>query len=63
MATLKVTFYILLFGLMLFSVRICTVEGLVVPDMSDWYIWFNLAALAAVPTAFHSCAQLRPYSV
>lgn len=50
-ATLKVTFYILLFGLMLFSVRICTVEELVVPDMSDWYIWFNLAALAALPTA------------
>ena len=41
-ATLKVTFYVLLFGLSLFVV-------LNTPD--QWYLWANLLALAVFPTA------------
>lgn len=48
-ATLKVTFYILLFGLTLFIARLCTTETLQLP--SQWYLWGNLLALAVFPTA------------
>lgn len=48
-ATLKVTFYILLFGLMLFFVRLDFGEYITVPDR--WYLWGNLLALAIFPTA------------
>lgn len=48
-ATLKVTFYILLFGLTLFIARLCTTETLYLPN--QWYLWGNLLALAVFPTA------------
>lgn len=48
-ATLKITFYVLLFGLTLFSFRLLSVENLHVPD--QWYLWGNLFALAVFPTA------------
>ncbi len=48
-ATLKVTFYVLLFGLSLFIVRLYTSSELTVPD--EWYLWGNLIALAVFPTA------------
>ncbi len=51
MATLKVTFYILLFGLSLFVVRIFMGGGLQTPSGSDWYLWGNLIALGIFPTA------------
>lgn len=48
-ATLKVTFYVLLFGLVLFLIRVDFGQSLLVP--SKWYLWGNLMALAVFPTA------------
>lgn len=48
-ATLKVTFYVLLFGLTLFLARIFVGEGMCLPER--WYLWGNLVALAVFPTA------------
>lgn len=48
-ATLKVTFYVLLFGLSLFVARLRYSGVLNTPD--QWYLWGNLLALAVFPTA------------
>lgn len=48
-ATLKITFYILLFGLSLFLFRVNFGVSLITPD--KWYLWLNLIALAVFPTA------------
>ena len=48
-ATLKVTFYVLLFGLSLFVARLLYSGVLNTPD--TWYLWGNLLALAVFPTA------------
>lgn len=48
-ATLKVTFYVLLFGLSLFVARLLYSGVLNTPD--QWYLWGNLLALAVFPTA------------
>lgn len=48
-ATLKVTFYVLLFGLSLFAARLLYSGVLNTPD--QWYLWGNLLALAVFPTA------------
>ena len=49
MATLKVTFYVLLFGLTLFIARLYINDNLTLPN--EWYLWGNLLALALFPTA------------
>ena len=48
-ATLKVTFYVLLFGLSLFVARLLYSGVLNTPD--QWYRWANLLALAVFPPA------------
>ena len=48
-ATLKVTFYVLLFGFSLFVARLLYSGVLNTPD--QWYLWGNLLALAVFPTA------------
>ena len=48
-ATLKVTFYVLLFGISLFVARLLYSGVLNTPD--QWYLWANLLALAVFPTA------------
>lgn len=48
-ATLKVTFYVLLFGLSLFVARLLYSGVLNTPD--QWYLWASLLALAVFPTA------------
>lgn len=48
-ATLKLTFYVLLFGLSLFLVRTDFGKELYIVD--KWYLWGNLLALAVFPTA------------
>ena len=48
-ATLKLTFYVLLFGLTLFLVRTDFGQSLYILD--KWYLWGNLLALAIFPTA------------
>lgn len=47
--TLKVTFYVLLFGVTLFVGRILWGSELTLP--TQWYLWGNLLALAIFPTA------------
>ncbi|MDD6211046.1 MAG: DMT family transporter [Bacteroidales bacterium] len=47
-ATLTLTFYVLLFGLALFLVRVDFGKGLHIAD--EWYLWGNLLALAIFPT-------------
>ncbi len=49
MATLQVTFYVLLFGLTLFITRLYVNDNLRLPN--EWYLWGNLLALAVFPTA------------
>ena len=49
MATLKVTFYVLLFGVSLFVVRLWMSHDLPLP--TRWWLWGNLVALAVFPTA------------
>jgi len=48
-ATLKITFYILLFGLSLFLIRVNFGATLIMPE--KWYLWFNPIALAVFLTA------------
>ena len=47
--TVKVTFYVLLFGWTVFAVRLMAAGSLNTP--SQWYLWGNLLALAVFPTA------------
>lgn len=49
MATLKLTFYVLLFGVTLFLVRVDFGQSLHI--VNKWYLWGNLIALAIFPTA------------
>ena len=51
MATLKVTFYVLLFGVSLFVVRLWNSGEWHTPEASQWYLWGNLLGLAVFPTA------------
>jgi len=48
-ATLKLTFYALLFGMLLFLVRVDFGKSLHIVD--EWYLWGNLLALALFTTA------------
>ena len=49
LATLSLTFYVLLFGLVLFLVRVDFGQSLRVAE--TWHLWGNLIALAIFPTA------------
>ena len=57
MPTLKVTFYVLLFGIWLFAFRLMFFEPLTLP--SRWYMWANVVALALFPTAISFLATTR----
>ena len=48
-ATLTVTFYVLVFGVTLFIIRLLTGTALTTPD--KWYLWLNVLALSVFPTA------------
>lgn len=48
-ATLKLTFYVLLFGVSLFLVRVDFGKSLHI--VNEWYTWLSLLGLAALPTA------------
>ena len=47
--TVKLTFYALLFGLAIYVVRLDFLTGL--QAVPSWYLWGNVLALAALPTA------------
>ena len=49
--TLKVTFYVLIFGLFLFAIRLLISQELHTPSAVHWYMWGNLLGLAVFPTA------------
>lgn len=49
--TLKLTFYVLVFGWLLFAVRAALGDGIQVPPASQPLLWLNLVALALLPTA------------
>lgn len=51
MATLKVTFYVTLFGWLLFLVRTLAAGGPHMPSHHAPYLWLNLFALGLLPTA------------
>ena len=50
-ATLTATFYVLVFGVTLFIIRLLTGVELTVPSPDKWYLWLNVLALAVFPTA------------
>ena len=56
-ATLKLTFYVLLFGVSLFLVRADFGKSLYIVD--KWYLWGNLIALAVFPTAISFLCTTR----
>lgn len=56
-ATVKLTFYVLLFGLSLFLVRVDFGGSLHIADR--WYLWGNLLALAVFPTAISFLCTTR----
>ncbi len=47
--TVKVTFYVLLFGWVVFAIRLIASGTIALP--AQWYLWGNLVALAIFPTA------------
>ena len=49
-ATLKVTFYVILIGTTLFIGRLTFTQGLQVPPLSEWRLWTSLLCLAIFPT-------------
>lgn len=49
--TLKVTFYVLVFGLTVFALRFAFGQELRLPPVSVWPLWGNILALALIPTA------------
>jgi drug/metabolite transporter (DMT)-like permease len=51
MNTIKVTFYVLLFGWSLFAVRSMIDGGILSPPADKWFLWGNLLALGLLPTA------------
>ena len=51
MNTIKVTFYVLLFGWSLFAIRSLFEGGIQTPSAEKWYLWGNLLALGLLPTA------------
>ncbi len=48
LATLKVTFYVLIFGLVIFAARLYVNGGVTMP--AEWFQWGNLLGLAFFPT-------------
>ncbi|MDL2220981.1 DMT family transporter [Parabacteroides sp. OttesenSCG-928-N08] len=48
--TLKVTCYVLSFGLLLFLVRVDFGTSLIIPAPDKWYLWLNIISLAVFPT-------------
>lgn len=55
--TLKVIFYVLIFGSLLFAVRIGVAGEIHIPG--QWYLWGNLLALAVFPTAISLICTTR----
>lgn len=48
--TLVVTFYMLLFGVLLFAARLAAAGSIPVPDSAHWHLWGCVLGLAVFPT-------------
>lgn len=57
--TLTVTFYVLLFGLSLFVVRLLIVGEVTVPPVESWYMWGCVLCLAVFPTVISFLCTTR----
>ena len=55
--TVKVTFYVLLFGWVMFAIRLIASGTIALP--AQWYLWGNLVALAIFPTAISLLCTTR----
>ncbi len=55
--TVKVTFYVLLFGWVVFAIRLIASGTIALP--TQWYLWGNLVALAIFPTAISLLCTTR----
>ena len=55
--TVKVTFYVLLFGWVVFAIRLIASGTIALP--AQWYLWGNLVALAIFPTAISLLCTTR----
>ncbi len=49
-ATLKISFYVLTFGSLLFLSRLLVTNDFQVPSMDEWRLWINILCLAVFPT-------------
>lgn len=49
-ATLKISFYVLSFGSLLFLSRLLATRDFQIPSTSEWRLWFNILCLAVFPT-------------
>ena len=50
--TVTVTFYVLLFGWVIYAVTaLCNGKGIAMPPSGKWYLWGNMVALGIFPTA------------
>ena len=49
-ATLKISFYVLTFGSLLFLSRLLVTHDFQVPSTDEWRLWFNILCLAVFPT-------------
>ena len=50
--TVTVTFYVLLFGWVIYAVTaVCNGTGIALPPREKWYLWGNMVALGIFPTA------------
>ena len=58
-ATLKVTFYVIVLGTLLFACRSLIIRDFQVPSVSEWYLWGNLLCLAVFPTALSLLCTTR----
>ena len=49
-ATLKISFYVLTFGSLLFLSRLLATRDFQIPSTSEWRLWINILCLAVFPT-------------
>lgn len=49
-ATLKISFYVLICGVLLFSSRLLVTRDLQIPPANECHLWFNVICLALFPT-------------
>lgn len=49
--TIKITFYVVFFGWLLYGIRAIFTKSIIIPEVSNCLAWINIFALALLPTA------------